>query len=187
MRAKWQQPPVAVRWVALAVATVAALVLLLPKGTSTYGWADSATDSTGKNWQFAGRTHIVKGHWMPLWEQDEVAWQPSPGPTLPGPLLFTSTPGWPPGDYVLSRWKILEAEAAAGRIYTSGGGPNWLGIASHAAVAAAVWGGAMLSFTFLLPLMWKQPGTCPNCAYPRTGLKPGAVCPECGRSAADTA
>lgn len=28
-----------------------------------------------------------------------------------------------------------------------------------------------------------RPGLCPTCQYDRTGLPPGAVCPECGAAA----
>ena len=42
--------------------------------------------------------------------------------------------------------------------------------------------GAVAGFAWYRHLSQRKPGHCPHCRYDRTGLAPGAVCPECGAS-----
>ena len=55
--------------------------------------------------------------------------------------------------------------------------PLWAPTAGLAAMTCAAW---MIDRR---ETRRRAKGLCPNCSYPRTGLAPGAVCPECGSAA----
>lgn len=60
--------------------------------------------------------------------------------------------------------------------------PLWGGFLLNAAFYAGLWWLVRDGRAAVLRVVRRRRGRCPNCAYDRTGLPPGAVCPECGES-----
>ncbi len=62
--------------------------------------------------------------------------------------------------------------------------PIWSGLAVNVAIFAAIWWVALTGVPAARRALRRKRGWCPWCGYDREGLAAGAVCPECGRPAA---
>ena len=95
------------------------------------------------------------------------------------------TVAWVYGDSMFAGWRVATArEKHYGLLWRFAWRPNPKGwVCFVPLVAFAIVAGALAAIPWGIDVVARlrtKKGLCPKCKYDRTGLRPGAVCPECG-------